>query len=206
MAILYLATGLGDILHTTSAELIGFRIGSRLMVTALILGREHLLVIADDIVFELTHCLELHTCHLRKGDCCLVERMLWRRLQRMTILIEIGTKHRHSRNLGKRIDESRTEAGQHVEIAASSLDKREEAGTIDTLATGKNRLKRVQIIDDKVKCLQFAVTTRIHEIHHTYLVADNVVNDIGLRKFCRLFSKERYNRVSVHNQMIIVHK
>ena len=77
MTILNLSTGLGDILHTTSAELIGFRIGSRLMVAALVLGREHLLVIADDIVFELTHCLELHPCHLRKGDSSLVECMLW---------------------------------------------------------------------------------------------------------------------------------
>ena len=124
----------------------------------------------------------------------------------MTVFVEIGTKHRHSRNLCKRIDKSRTEARQHIEVTATSLDKRKEAGTIDTLATGKNRLKIVQIVDDKVKCLQFAVTTRIHEIHHTYLVANDVVNDVGLRKFCRLFSKERYNRVSVHNQMIIVHK
>ena len=72
MAVLDLSASLCDILHALSAELIGLRIGSRLVIAFLVLRGEHLFVVADDVVFQFAHRLKLHTRHLREGDRGLV--------------------------------------------------------------------------------------------------------------------------------------
>ena len=78
MTVLDLTASLGDILHTTGAELVGLGIGGRLMVATLVLSGEDAFVVRDDIILQFTHCLKLHTRHFGKGNGGLVECMLRR--------------------------------------------------------------------------------------------------------------------------------
>ena len=134
-----------------------------------------------------------------------MERVFRRRLQRVAILVEVGTEQRHGGYLCKRIDKGRTETGQYIEVARACLDKTEQAGAIDTLATGEDGLQVVEVVDDEVQRLQLTVTTRIHEIHHADVIINNVVDDIGFRKFRRRFLKGGYNEISIQFQMFVFH-
>ena len=175
------------------------------MIAALILGREHTLVVADHVILQFAHRLELHARHFLEGLGSLVQRMLWRRLQRMAVLVEIRTEHRHRGDLCKGIDKGRTETRQHIEVARSCLDEREEAGAVDTLATGKDSLQVVEVVDHEIQRLQLSVATRIHEVHHADLVVYDVLDDVGLGKLGRWFLQCRHDRIGIQHQVFVVH-
>ena len=134
-----------------------------------------------------------------------MQGVLRRRLQGVAVLVEIGAEHRHSGNLSKGVDESSTEAGQHVEVARTSLDEREEAGAVDTFATSQNGVEVGQVVDDEVECFQLAVAARIHEVHHANLVFHNVIDDVGLGKLFRRLFEECHNRIGIQNQVFVIH-
>ena len=205
MAVLDLTASLSNILHALRAELIGLGVRSRLVITLLVLGWEHLLIVADDVILQLTHRLILHTRHLAESLGSFVQRIFRRRLQRVAVLVEIRAQQRYGGNLSKRIHESRTEAGQHIQVARSCLDKREQATTVHTLATCQNGLQIVQVVDDEVQRLQLPVTARIHEVHHADVVIHDVVDDVGLGQFRSWFLKCRYYQIGVQFQVLILH-
>ena len=125
------------------------------MITLLILSGEHLLIVADDIIFELAHSLILHTRNLAESLSSLVKSILRRAFKRIAVLVEIRAEQRYGGYFSKRIYESRTESRQHIEIAATSLNKAEEAGTVDTLSTGEDGLKVVEVVMTKFRVFNF---------------------------------------------------
>ncbi len=76
MTIFNLTASLCYILHTLGAELVGLGIRCRLMIAALVLSREHLLIVANDVILQFAHRLILHTRHFAEGLRSLVERVL----------------------------------------------------------------------------------------------------------------------------------
>ena len=204
MAVFYLTARLCNILHAAGAELVGLRIGCRLVVAALVLCREHLFVVADDVVLQFAHCLEFHPRHL--GKCCggLVQRVFGRRLQRIAVLVEVRAEHGNGRNLGKGVYEGGAETWQHIEVARARLDKREQAAAVDTLATGKDGVQIGQVVDDEVQCLQFSVASWIHEVHHVYVVLHHIVDDVGLREVACWLLQFHDKRIGIQNKMFVV--
>ena len=126
VAILDLAAGLGDILHALGAELATLGIRTALMIASLVLGREHLVVIEDNIVLQLAHCVEFHTSHLLERFAGLVQSVLGAALQRIAVLVEVTAQQAQCRNLGKWVDKGGAVARQHIQVAAASLDEREQ--------------------------------------------------------------------------------
>ena len=175
------------------------------MVATLVGGGEDALVVADDVVLQLAHGLELHAGDLAEGLGGLVQRVLGRRLQRVAVLVEVGAEHRHRRNLCKGIDEGRAETGQHVEVAGTSLDEREKTRTVHSLAAGEYGLQVVQVVDDEVERLQLAVAAGVHEVHHADVVVYDVIDDVGLGQFRRRFLQCRYDEVGIQFQVFVVH-
>ena len=175
------------------------------MITLLVLSGEYLLIVADDIILQLTHSLIFHTCNLMESLSSLVKSKLRRAFKRIAVLVEIRAEQRYGGYFSKRIYESRTESRQHIEIAATSLNKAEEAGTVDTLATGEDGLKVVEVVDHEIQCLQLPVTAGIHEVHHADVIINNVVDDVGFRKFRSRFLKSRYNKIGIQFQVFVVH-
>ena len=204
MAVLYLSARLGNILHAASAELVGLGIGSRLVIAALVLSGEDALVVADDIILQFAHGLELHARHLGESLSSLVEGMLGRTLERVAVLVEIRAEQRDGGNLGKGVDECRAESGQDVEVAGACLDEREEAGAVDAFAASKNGIEVVEVVDDEVQRLHFSVATGIHEVDHADVVFHNVVDDVGLGKFSSRLLQRHHDGIGIQNEVFVV--
>ena len=182
VSVLDLTASLRDVLHALSAEVAALGIGGRLMVATLILGGEHSLIVADDIVLELAHSLELHACDLLESLGSLMEGMLGRGSQRMAVLVEEGAEHGDRGNLGEGIEEGGAETWQDIEVARPCLYEGEETGAVDALATGEYGVEIVEVVDDEVERLQPSVATRVHEVHHVDVVVDDVADDVVLGK------------------------
>ena len=183
VAVLDLAAGLGDVLHAALAELAGLGIGCRLVVSALVDGGEHVLGGENHIILQFAHGMELHAGNLGEGVASLGERVLRRTLQVLAVLVEVGAEQAQRWQLGEWVDESRAVARQHVQVATASLDKVEQAGAVDALAAGEDGLKVVQVVDDEVQRLEFAVAARIHEVDHLDIVLGDIAHQVGALNF-----------------------
>ena len=175
------------------------------MVATLILGRKYALVVADDIILQLAHGLELHTCHLAESIGSLPQRMLRRRLQRMTVLVEERAEQGHRGNLCKRVEKCRPIARQHVEVAGTCLYEREKAAAIHAFATGEDGIEIAEVVDDEIQRLQSSVARRIHEVHHADVVLHNVVDNVCLGKLFGRLSEECDNRICIQSQVFVIH-
>ena len=189
MPVFYLSSRLCDILHTLRTELVELRIRPRFMISALISCREQIFLIRNHIILQLSHRLELHTCHIRKRLACLVQRIFRRAFQRFAILIKERAQHAQRRQFGKRIDKRRTETRNHIQVAATRLDKRKQAGTVHPLSTSKDRIQISRIINYKIQCFQSPACCGIHEVHHADIVLLDIRNNVCFRKFGSRFLK-----------------
>ena len=193
-----LSACLSDVGHALCAKLIELGIGSRLMITLLVSSGKHAAVGGNHIVFQLTHRLELHACHLIERTARLAQRVLGRTLQRLAILIEVRAQHRERGQLGKRVNECSAEARQHVKVAATRLNEGEEAAAVHALTAGEDRVEVSLIVNYKVERLQTAISSRIHEVDHTYSVLLDVAHDISLGKLHARLLQIGYNLIGVH--------
>ncbi len=198
MPVFYLSSRLCDILHTLRTELVELRIRPRFMISALISCREQIFLIRNHIILQLSHRLELHTCHIRKRLACLVQRIFRRAFQRFAILIKERAQHAQRRQFGKRIDKRRTETRNHIQVAATRLDKRKQARTVHTFPAGQDCIQICSIVNNKIQCFQAPVTGRIHKVHHPDILLFNVRYDIRLCKFGRWLLKELNQKVGIH--------
>ena len=198
VAILDLSASLSDVGHALSAELIELSIGSRLMVTLLVSSGKHTSIRSNHIILQLTHRLELHTCHRIKCTACLAQRILGRTLKRLAILVEIRTQHRECRQFGKRVNECSAEARQHIEVAATRLNKGEEAATVHALTTGEDSVEVSLVINNKVKRLQSAITCRVHKVDHTDSILLDETHNVGLCKLLTRLLQISHNLIGAH--------
>ena len=175
------------------------------MVAALVLGREYALIVADDIILQLAHGLKLHACHLTESIGSFSQCMFRRRLQRMTVLVEERAEQSHRGNLCKRIEKGRPITWQHIEVAGTGLYEREQTAAIHALATSKDGIQITEVVDDEIQRLQPSVARRIHEVHHADVVLHDVVNNVSLGKFFGRLSEECHNRISIQNQVFVIH-
>ena len=123
MSILYLPARLGNVRHALSTEFIELGIRSRFMIATLVGCLEYSCIGSYDIVFQLTHCLELHAGYFGKCLACLMKGMLGSALQRFAVLIEEGTQHGQRRYFGKRVNKGRSETGNDVKVTAACFYK-----------------------------------------------------------------------------------
>ena len=116
VAVLDLATSLGDVVHAALAEVVGLGIGHRLVIAVLVAGGVEVHRRADNVILQLTHGLVLHAGHLAEGLGGLAQRLLGRTLQRVAVLVKEGAQQAQRGNLGKRIKEGGAEPGQHIQV------------------------------------------------------------------------------------------
>ena len=195
MSVLDLATTLGNQLHGTHTEVIAFSKGRTLVVAVLVVGRENALIVADNIVFQLAHGMEFHTCHLPEGSHGLVKRIFRGRCQRIAVTVEERTEHTERRNLRERINECRRETRHDIKVAAGCGDEAEEGRPVDAFTVGKDGLQIFRCVQHEVQGLQPSVTGRIHEVDHPDVqVADNLF-DVLLRKLVCVFAQVCFQSV-----------
>ena len=197
MTIFDLSTRLCDIEHTLGSELICLGVWSRLMIAMLVDGGEAPIIVEDDVVFQFAHGMKLHARHLGERPACLRQRLLRSACQQCPIFVEEGAKHAKGGNLRERIDKCRCVSGYHIEVAAASLDKGEEAAAIHALTTGENRVKVCTICNDKIEGLEFSVTTRVHEIDHPYTVVGDEKDDVFFCELLGIFLQKSHHRVGI---------
>ena len=198
MTIFYLSTRLGDIEHTFCSELIGFGIGSRLMVAVLVDGGIAAIIVEDDIIFQFAHSVELHPRHLSERTTGLRQRVFRRTFQQGTIFVEERAKHAQRGNFCKGVEEGCGEARQHIEVTAARLHKGKEAAAIHPLATSENRFEILSVGNDEIEGFQFAITSRVHKIHHPYAIFLCIAYDVCFREFSRWFTEIGHHRIGGH--------
>ena len=177
-----------DIIHTFLSE--GTRLGVRsaLVIAVLVTRLVSVLGGADNIILELAHGLKVHA----RGDPerlhRLTERVLRRRLQRLSVLVEERTEHAERRHFSERIEKGRGIAWQYVEVAARRLNEGEEAGAVDTLTAGEDRVEIIEVGEHEVECLHFPVAPRVQEVDASDAVLAHKPDDVvtGDRLWCRL--------------------
>ncbi len=177
-----------NIIHTFLTE--GTRLGVRsaLVIAVLVTRLVSVLGGADDIILQLAHGLKVHA----RGDPerlhRLTERVLRRRLQGLPVLVEERTEHAERRHLRERIEKGCGIAGQDIEVAARCLNEGEEAGAVDTLTAGEDRVEIIEIGEHEVECLHFPVAARVQEVDPSDAVLTDKSDDVvtGDRLWCRL--------------------
>jgi len=189
MPILYLSACLRNIWHTFRTEIIELGIRGRFVITTLVGSREQSVIFRNDIIFQFSHSLKFHPRNRSECLTCLTQGIFRRTFQRFTILIEIRTEHWQCGQFRKRVYKSGPETRHYIQITATGLYKRKQAGTIYAFTTCKYGIKVCFIIDDKVQCLQSPVCRRIHEVHHTNVILLYIGNNVCFRKFGSRFLK-----------------
>ena len=183
MAILDRSPGRGYAVHALGAEIAEFGERSRLMIAFLVFCRIHAVILCDDIVFQFTHCIKLHARSILECLARLPERILRTAGQRLSVFVEERAEHRYRRDFRKRIDESRTKTREHIQVAASCFDKREQARTIHPFSASKNGIKVFFIVYDEIQGLETSVFRRIHEVYHLDVILLYKFDNILLGKF-----------------------
>ena len=69
--------------------------------------------------------------------------------QWLSILVKERAKHGKCRYLGKRVQKSRPESGNYIQITAARLNEWKQAGTVHPLSTSKDRIQISRIINYK---------------------------------------------------------
>ncbi len=198
MTIFYLSTHLSYIRHTLCTEIVKLSIRSRFMITTLICSLKHSCIRRNNIVFQLTHRLKLHTCDISKCFTRFMQSMFRRTFQWLSVFIEERTKHRKCRYFCKRINKSGTETRHYIQVATPRLYKRKQAGTVHPLSTSKDRIQISRIINYKIQCFQSPVSGRIHEIDHTDIILLNKRNNICLSKLGGRLFQSSHQTVRIH--------
>ena len=93
MSVFYLTAGLRYVCHALCAEFVEFRVWSRLVISFLVCSREHSAVRRYDIVLQLTHSLELHSCHIVECLAGLSECVFRGTFKWLAVLVEIRAEH-----------------------------------------------------------------------------------------------------------------
>ena len=114
MAVFDFAACPGYITHAAGAEIIELCKRCRLMITALVGGREEPRVLGYHIVLQLTHCVEYKTCLGSKVTAGFVQSLFRSALERLAFIVEVRTQHGKRRNLRERIAESRTQTRHYI--------------------------------------------------------------------------------------------
>ena len=167
VSILYQSAAFGNELHGMCAEILEFAEGHRSVVSALVGGKVVVLLVGNDVVLQFAHHLKLHAARsLAESLACLVQRVFGGHLEGLAILgVEIA-EDVESRNLCKRVDESCTESGYHIQVGAAGLEEREKARSVHTLARSQHVADVVVAVDDKIQRLQASIVSHIAELHH----------------------------------------
>ena len=205
VAVLDLSAGTRDVVHATGAEVHRLGERSRLVVSALVGGGEGSVVRHHHIVFQFAHGVERHARHLCEDACGLAQRVLGRTLEGQTVPGEKRGQQAQCGHLGEGVDEGRAEARHHIEVAAAGADEGEEAGTVDTLATGEHGVEIGKAVDGEAERLEFAVAAGIHEVDHPYAIVAYVADDVGLGEVAGRFLQVRHHLVGVEREFVDVH-
>ena len=123
-------------LHRTHAEVITLREGRTLVISMLIISWKNTFIIADNIVFQLSHCMELHACNLLKGCHSLAKSVLGWWCERVSITIKEWAEHTKSRYFWERINECCWETRHNIKVTTSRSYKAEKWRSVHTFTTG----------------------------------------------------------------------
>ena len=137
VAIFYLTSGLRDMVHTFTAEIIQFCERFAFMITFLICSREQGILLADYIILKFSHSLELHPGGFLEGFFGPHQSCMGSTVERLAVLIVETAKETQGRYFIERVHECRTITRNHIQIAVTRFDEgREKAGSIHTFPFG----------------------------------------------------------------------
>ena len=200
------AATFGYELHSLDAELLELAERLRSVIAALV-GREIFVILgSDDIVFEFAHNLELHAAGgFAKGLAGFGEGVFRSHFEGLAVLgVEVAEEVERG-DIGEGVDEGGAETRDDVEVAAARLEEGEEAGSIDTLAGGKNLVGVVEAVDDEVEGLEATVVRHVAELYHLDVELVDDAEHVGLGELTHRFLQELHQTVWVVFEIIFVH-
>ena len=206
VGVLDVAADLGDELHGLGTECLHLGERSGLMVAALVLRREAVVVVVDDVELQLAHGLEGVAGGLLELLVGLVEGVLGRALEGQSVLGEIGAEHSEGGNLGEGIEVSGGEAGDHIEVARSGLNVGEEAGAVHSLSKGEDQVEILEAADREVEGFEPAVSRDVAEVDDADVVGCDKVDYVLLGELVGSLADSVDQGIDVVLQDVVVHK
>ena len=142
--------------------------------------------------------------YLAECAASLAQSVLGCALQRFSIFVEEVAKHCNSWNLGKGVNESGAISRHHIQVAATGLDKREQARAVNTFTTCEDSVEIVYIVYHEIQRLKSSIRCRIHEIHHCDAIGHDKFHNVVFSKlFCGL-PKISHNLVWVNLDVLVL--
>ena len=128
------AAGLSHGGHGFGAQMFPFGKRVGFVISFLVNSSEDILLVADDVIFQLTHYIEGKSGFVLECLMCFAQNVLGRTFERFAILVVVRAENVERRHIRKRVYKGSAVAGHHVEVARSGLNKRKEAGAIHPFA------------------------------------------------------------------------
>ena len=132
--------------------------------------------------------------------------MLGRTLQRPAVFVKIRAKEVERGNFGKRIDKGGAETRHDIEVAATGLNKAEEARPIYAFAAGEDGVEVGHIVDDEIERLEAAITSGVEKVDHLDVVLHDEANEVGFGESIGGLAQFAHNEVGVHGIRGGVHR
>ena len=190
--------------HTFAPEIVQFGKGLALVITLLVAGGEQVGGFGNNIVFKLSHRLELQTCTLFKSLRRPAKRCERGALKGIGLAVKEAAQEAKRGNLTERVHERGAVARNHIQIAAARLHKGwEQAGAVHTLAFRENGLQIFQAVDREIQRLHTAVLRRVHKVHHTDAVLFHKIDNIFFGKVLGSFFEPRHHLVGAQFQILL---
>ena len=173
VAIFDLTSSTGNVVHALHTEIIGFGEGCRFVIRTLVYCRIAFFVGLNDVVFQFSHCFEIHACGLFESACCFDERLFGRRRKGLSVFVEIGTEQAECWDFCKGINKGGGETWYDIEVATTGFDETKKAGAVYTLSTGEHSVEIVIVSDDEIERFEASISCGVEEIEHSNAVFGN---------------------------------
>ena len=190
--------------HAGTAEVVHLRERFGLVVALLVGRREERIGLGDDIVFQLAHCLEGEAGGLVEGVLRAQQRLVRGAVEGLAILVEETAQEAQGGNLVERVHEGRPIPRDDVQVTVARFDEGgEQAGAVDPLALGEDRLGVGEAVHGEIQRLDAPVFRGIHKVDHPDFLLPDEGEHIGPGEVFRHFAQESDHLVGVEfNQWV----